>query len=420
VFNIGQIVKPGVGISLRRFIEAWNALSLGEEEKLMRKLMVSKIWIPAFLLAVLLVGTGCGDPDKGANGGNPNNPLTPPTVPPGSVTPPVGSVVLCPNPVVITATFSKAMNPATINTATFTLADPTGASVAGTVSLDSTGMIATFTPMNALAVSTTYTATITTGATDTFGNHLEANFSWTFTTPAACVGAVTLGAACGYGILAGQTVTVTATATTHVTGDVGLSPGSSMTGWAIAPINTFVGTGTNTGGTGLVTGVIHITDPPPAAPNTAAAAQTALTAAYIDLAGRTAPAPTTITPTDIGGRTLAPGIWKSASIVGITGTVTLDGGGDPNAVWIFQVGSFLTANTGSVVKLQNGASAHNIFWTVGTGATLGTTAVFNGSILSNSGSITLGTGAVLNGRALQSTPGSVTLDKNTVTVPPCP
>jgi hypothetical protein len=378
----------------------------------MRKLKVSKIWIPAFLLVALVAG--CGDSDKGA----PAGPLSTPGV--GSVTPPTGSVVLCPNPVVITATFSKAMDPATINTSTFTLADSTGASVAGTPSLDSTGLVATFTPTNALAVKTTYTATITTGARDTFGNTLATDFTWTFTTPVACVGAVSLGAACGYGILAGQTVTVTATATTHVTGDVGLSPGSSMTGWAIAPINTFVGTGTNTGGTGLVTGVIHITDPPPAAPNTAAAAQTALTAAYIDLAGRTAPAPTTITPTDIGGRTLAPGIWKSASIVGITGTVTLDGGGDQNAVWIFQVGSFLTANTGSVVKLQNGASAHNIFWTVGTGATLGTTAVFNGSILSNSGSITLGTGAVLNGRALQSTPGSVTLDKNTVTVPPCP
>jgi hypothetical protein len=378
----------------------------------MRTLKVSKIWIPAFLLAVVMAG--CGDSDKGA----PAGPLSTPGV--GSVTPPTGSVVLCPNPVVITATFSKAMDPATINTSTFTLADSTGASVAGTPSLDSTGLVATFTPTNALAVKTTYTATITTGARDTFGNTLATDFTWTFTTPVACVGAVSLGAACGYGILAGQTVTVTATATTHVTGDVGLSPGSSMTGWAIAPINTFVGTGTNTGGTGLVTGVIHITDPPPAAPNTAAAAQTALTAAYIDLAGRTAPAPTTITPTDIGGRTLAPGIWKSASIVGITGTVTLDGGGDQNAVWIFQVGSFLTANTGSVVKLQNGASAHNIFWTVGTGATLGTTAVFNGSILSNSGSITLGTGAVLNGRALQSTPGSVTLDKNTVTVPPCP
>jgi ice-binding like protein/Big-like domain-containing protein len=380
----------------------------------MRKLMVSKIWIPAFLLAAVVAG--CGDSDKGA----PAGPLSTPGV--ASVTPPTGSAVVCPNTPVVTATFSKAMNPLTINMSTFTLADPTGASVPGTVSLDSTGLVATFTPMNALAVKTTFTATITTGATDTFGNTLAANFTWTFTTSPfnPCpppVGAVTLGAACGYGILGGSTVTTTGN--THVTGDVGLSPGSSMTGWATSG-NTFVGTGTDTNGPGLVTGVIHITDPPPPATNTAAAAQTALTAAYLDLSGRTAPAPTTITPTDIGGRTLAPGIWKSASTVSITGDVTLDGGGDVNAIWIFQVGSFLTVNTGSHVVLAGGASAHNIFWTVGSGATLGTTSIFNGSILSNTGAITLNTGAVLNGRALQSTPGAVTLQNNAVTVPPCP
>jgi hypothetical protein len=383
----------------------------------MRKLKVSKIWIPAFLLAVVMAVAmaGCGDPDKA---GSATSPLTPPTVP--TVNPPVGSTVLCPNTVVnITATFSKAMNPATITTATFTLTGPS-ATVPGTVSLDSAGLVATFTPLNPLAVKTLYTATITTGAADTFGNHLATDFVWTFTTPALCpppVGAVSLGAACGYGILGGSTVTTTGN--TKVTGDVGLSPGSSMTGWATSG-NTFVGTGTDTNGPGLVTGVIHITDPPPPAANTAAAAQAALTAAYLDLSGRTAPAPATITPTDIGGRTLAPGIWKSASIVGITGDVTLDGLGDPNAIWIFQVGTFLTANTGSHVVLAGGASAHNIFWTVGSGATLGTTTIFNGSILSNTGAITLNTGAVLNGRALQSTPGAVTLDSNTVTVPSCP
>jgi hypothetical protein len=379
----------------------------------MRTLKVSKIWIPAFFLAAALVG--CGDTDK-ARG--PSDPLTPPTV--TSVTPLDGSAVLCPNTVVITATFTKAMNPNTLNTATFTLTGP-GGPVVGAVSLDSTGMVATFTPMNPLAVKTLYTATITTGATDAFGNHLALDFAWTFTTPVACVTGTSgsLGAACGYGILGGTTVTTTGP--THVTGDVGLSPGASMTGWAIAPTNTFVGTGSNTGGTGLVTGVIHITDPPPPAANTAAAAQAALTVAYLDLSGRTAPAPATIAG-DLAGLTLAPGIWKSSStlIIGVGGTVTLDGGGDPNAVWIFQISSALTTGSGSKVVLAGSASAHNVFWTVGSGATLGTTSIFNGTILSNTGAITLATGAVLNGRALQSTPGAVTMDSNIVTVPACP
>jgi hypothetical protein len=393
-------------------VEVWNAMLLGKEEKLMRKLMVGKIWIPAFLLVVAMAG--CGDSDVG---GGATSATTAPTV--LSVTP-VGAV-LCPNTVVISATFSKAMNPATIISPaiTFTLADQTGANVPGTVSLDSAGLVATFSPTNALAAQSPYTATISTAAADTFGNHLAANKVWTFTTPVPCVGAVTLGAACGYGILGGTTVTTTGP--THVTGDVGLSPGSSMTGWAIPPANTFVGTGTNTGGTGLVTGVIHITDPPPAAPNTAAAAQAALTVAYLDLSGRTAPAPATISG-DLNGKTLAPGIWKSSSslMIGVGGSVTLDGGGDPNAVWIFQISSALTTGSGSQVKLAGSASQHNIFWTVGSGATLGTTSIFYGSILSNTGAITLQTGATLNGRALQSTPGAVTLDSNTVTVPSCP
>jgi len=390
----------------------------------MRKLMVSKIWISAFLLAVLVAG--CGDSDKSTGGAT--SPLTLPTVPPGSVTPPVGSAVVCPNATpAITATFSKAMNPATINAATFTLTAPSG-SVAGTVSLDSAGLVATFTPMNSLAVSTTFTATITTSAADTFGNHLATNFTWTFTTSPfnPCpppVGGVTLGAACGYGVLAHSTVTNTGL--THVTGDVGLSPLSSMTGWAIAPANTFVGPGTNTAGPGLVTGTIHINDPPPPSPTSAMAAQAALTVAYNDLAGRTAPAPTILTqPTpaapDIGGMRLAPGIYKSNTSLAITGTVTLDGGGDPNAVWIFQIASTFNATNNSNVALApgSGASAHNIFWQVGSSATLGTGSTVNGSILALA-SVTLNTGATLNGRALAST-AAVSLDTSTVTVPPCP
>src|ERR1700674_4420182 len=137
--------------------------------------MVSKIWIWALLLAVLVAG--CRDWDK--NGRNPGDPLTPPTV--TSVTPPGGSTVA--NNAVITATFSKAMNPATINTSTFTLTSG-GASVSGQVTYVAATNIATFLPSASLAPGTTFTATITTGANDTFGNALAASFVWSFTTGA--------------------------------------------------------------------------------------------------------------------------------------------------------------------------------------------------------------------------------------------
>src|SRR5467141_1365159 len=380
----------------------------------MRKSKVSKIWIAAFLSAVVMVG--CGDADK--NPGNPGSPLTPPTV--TSVTPPDGSTLVCPNLAVITATFSKAMNPATINPATFTLTAPSG-SVAGTVSLDSAGLVATFTPMSSLAVKTTFTATITTSAANTFGNHLATNFTWTFTTSPfnPCpppVGGVTLGAACGYGVLAGSTVTNTGGTvvggTPPATGDVGVSPGTAVVGFL--PTNTYaVGTGgTHTDGPGRATGTIHLNDPPPPSTTSAAQAQADLLVAYNDLAGRTAPAPTILTGAapDIGGTTKAPGIYKSNTSLAITGTVTLDGGGDPNAVWIFQIASTLTTAGSSNVVLAGSASAHNVFWQVGSSATLGTNSTLNGSILALT-SITLTTNATLNGRALARN-GAVTLDTN--------
>jgi hypothetical protein len=386
----------------------------------MHKLMVSKIWSSAFLLAVLF--TGCSDSDRNPGAGNPGAPLTPPTV--TFVTPPAGSTGVCPNNGLITATFSKPMNPATINATTFTLT-LNGANVSGTVTYVVATQIATFTPSATLAASTTFNATITTGVADTFGNTLAANFLWSFTTSPPCpsAAAVNLGAACTFGILAATTVTNTGG--THVTGpspsgDLGLSPGTSATGFQDPPANTYLGTGTHTAGLGLVSGIIHLTDPPP--PGTllkpdAAAAQAALTVAYNDLAGRTAPAPTTVAG-DLGGLTLAPGLYKSTSTLGITGTLTLDAQGNANAVWIFQIASSLTTLGSSNVVLANGASAHNIFWQVGSSATLGTNSTFNGSILALT-SVTLTTGATLNGRALARN-GAVALDTNMVTVPACP
>jgi hypothetical protein len=383
----------------------------------MRKLKVSKIWIPAFLLAVVMAG--CSDGDKSAGTGNPGDPLTPPTV--TVVTPPDGSTLVCPNTAVITATFSKDMDPTTLNSpaTTFTLTGPSG-SVPGTVNYVVATRIATFTP-STLPLgppNASFTAMVSTGAKDNFGNALAANKVWTFTVSPPCgsPGGVALGGACGYGVLAGATVTNTGP--THiVNGDLGLSPGSSVTGFADPPANTYVGTGTHTAGPGLVSGIIHVTDTPPS-PNDAATAQTNLTTAYNDLAGRSMPAPTTVAG-DLNGQTLAPGIYKSTSTLAISGTVTLDGQGNANAVWIFQIASGLTTLSGSNVKLAGGASAHNIFWQVGSSATLGTTSTFNGSILSLA-SITLATGATLNGRALAQTAGAVTLDSNMVTVPACP
>ena len=362
----------------------------------MRKLKVGKLWISVFLLA--LITTGCSDPDKNPKAVVPGSPLAPPTV--TSVTPLNGSTLVCPNTAVITATFSKAMNPATINTATFTVSSSAG-SVSGQVSYASTTNIATFTPSSALTPSTTYTATITTGATDTFGNALTANFVWTFTTSTTCTPPpppFNLGAACSFGILGGSTVTnVPGTATT-VSGDVGVWPGSAVTGF---------------GPPASITGATHAGD------SVAMAAQGALTTAYNNAAGAAGGA---VLSADIGGQTLPPGVYKTTSAqpsLGITGNLTLDGQGDPNALWIFQIVSTLnTAAGNSHVILIGSAQSHNVFWQVGSSATLGTNTIFQGTIMAQA-SVTLTTGATLDGRALARS-GAVTLDTSTVVVPACP
>src|SRR5947209_13527292 len=149
----------------------------------MRKLNFS-VWLVMLVFAMGM--TGCGDSDKNANASNPGDPLAPPTV--TFETPLNGNVGVCPNanPVLVTAVFSKAMNPSTVNTTTFTLAGPGAAPVAGAVTYAVSTSTATFTPSAALSANTTFTATITTGATDMFGNRLATNFTWTFTTSAVC------------------------------------------------------------------------------------------------------------------------------------------------------------------------------------------------------------------------------------------
>jgi len=213
---------------------------------------------------------------------------------------------------------------------------------------------------------------------------------WALNAHAAAV-EVDLGTAAAYAVLAGSTVTNTNTPTV-LNGDLGLSPGSSVTGFP----------------PGIVNGTTNVDNA------AAVTAQNDLTTAYNQAAGET---PATTVPTELGGTILTPGIYNSAAgTFGITGEVTLNGEGDPNAVFIFQMASTLITAGASSVDLINGANAANVFWQVGSSATLGTTTMFAGSILALT-SITLDTGAtIVCGRALARN-GAVTLDDNTVSIP---
>ncbi|MEO5680208.1 MAG: ice-binding family protein [Acidimicrobiales bacterium] len=207
---------------------------------------------------------------------------------------------------------------------------------------------------------------------------------------------VGLGTATSFAVLAGSTVTNTGPSV--ISGDLGVSPGSAVTGFTGPPAGT------------VVNGTIYAA--PAAEP---AQAQSDLTLAYDDAASR----PTSVTVTaDLGGQVLAPGVYTGQDgILGLTGTVTLDAAGDPGAVFIFQAGSTLTTASASTVSLINGGNPCNVFWQVGSSATLGTNSVFVGTILALT-SITATTGASVEGRLLARN-GAVTLDSNTVTLPVC-
>jgi hypothetical protein len=197
---------------------------------------------------------------------------------------------------------------------------------------------------------------------------------------------VPLGSAATYGVLGASTVTSTGGAT--ISGDLGVSPGTAVTG---SP---------------GVTGALHPGDV------AAAQAQADLTIAYNDAAGRTV-GPVSVAG-NLGGQTLAPGLYRSTSSLEISsGDLTL--AGDANAVWIFQMVSTLTTTTGRKVILSGGAQAANIFWQVGSSATIGGSSVFKGTIMALQ-SITMVNGATLEGRALARI-AAVTLDANAITVP---
>jgi hypothetical protein len=196
---------------------------------------------------------------------------------------------------------------------------------------------------------------------------------------------VNLGNAAPFGILAGTTVTCITGGT--VNAQIGIYPGNALTGFGPC-----------------TSGATHLGDP------VAQSAQNDLTTAYNTLAGLPCPGGNVVGTANIGNTTKAAGVYCSASSMLVNGNLTLDGGGDPNAVFVFQAGSTLT--TAGNIILINGAQAKNVYWQVGSSATLGLNSAWQGNILALS-SITLNDNVTLTGRALARN-GAVTLGNNNV------
>jgi hypothetical protein len=370
---------------------------------------------------------------------------------------------------VISATFSKIMDAATINAFSFIVMNGL---IPVTGSINYSGVEATFTPNTPLLPGTSYTATITTGAEDLGGNAMAANYEWSFTTSAAIqwtvelssdpteggntsggglfndgasvtvlaepnVGysfeewtendvsvstlesytfivssnrtlvanfsslpagpaGIDLGSAADFAILAGAGVTNSGV-TTIITGDVGSFPTATIVGLLSSNVN----------------GILYTVASP-----IVETAKLDLTTAYNDAHSRSLDA--IDLPGQLGGLKFAPGLYVNSSTSGISGTgpqgiLTLDAGGNPNAVWIFKMGSTLITDSGTSIVLAGGAQAKNIYWSVGSSATLGTNSIFYGNILADQ-SITITNGATLIGRALTRI-AAVTLEANTVTKP---
>ncbi|MCX7171238.1 MAG: Ig-like domain-containing protein, partial [Proteobacteria bacterium] len=323
---------------------------------------------------------------------------TPPTV---ILVNPANLAIDVPINTAVNATFSEAMDPLSVSTASFTLqvsGPPLGPILTATVDYDALSHIATLTPSVKLTNNTQYTATVTNGVKDLAGNAMVSNYVWTFTTATAgsalAPGAVPLGSASTFGIMATSAITNTGLST--INGDVSLDPGTSMTGFP----------------PGVVNGAIHIND------TVSAKARADLLVAY-NFAKGLAPGTTISAGADLGAlypSGIAPGTYTSGSTMLVSTPLKLDAGGNANAVWVFQIGSSLT--TGASVSLANGAQAKNVFWVPTSDATIGVGTIFYGTIVAGR-DVTAVTGATVNGRILSGaiTAGTIALQTSTVNVP---
>jgi hypothetical protein len=306
----------------------------------------------------------------------------------------------------ITATFNEAVDPATINSETFTVSAG-GVDIVGNVTYDAPNKKAIFAPSVNLENTTAYIATLTNAVQSTGGTVMDADKVWNFTTAAAGIGPqpVNLRSAANYVILAKNEISTVPASV--ITGDVGLSPAAEtyMTGFS------------QTDATGYatsdqVTGFLYAADmAAPTAINLTTAVEDMLTA-YTDAAGRSLPDELNLGAGEIGGQSLVPGLYKWTSSVTIMSNVTVNGGA--NDTWIFQIDGDLSIGADFDVILAGGAQAKNIFWQVSGTVTLGTGAHFEGIVLTQT-SITMNTGASINGRLLAQT--NVALDQATITNP---
>jgi hypothetical protein len=400
------------------------------------------LWFMALLLAFILNGCGSGGGGDSGNGiqtiSQNSVPGAPGAISPGTVPPVTASTSTVPTgitgtasgpsvsssnptngatnvavstvgpgnvliPRTISATFSEAMNPATIVSPalSFTVKETaSGNSVAGNVRMNAANTIATFTPDAVLASNMQFTAIITTAATNTAGTALVSSYGWSFTTGGQIGQApINLGTAASFMVLGGTSIDNVSIASnpTRVNGQLGIDPGSTtnVTGF----------TDSSPVGTGIIsTGGIQFGPVVRQAKND-------LLAALLEANARTSNQ-VPVGTNDLGSIMVnggspgvyPPGLYSSVSALALnSGNMTLDAKGDPDAVWVFKAASSLTVDDTRQILLLNGAKASNVFWSLGSSANIGDQVSFKGNILAST-SNTIGTatanGTTVEGRVL--------------------
>ena len=402
-------------------------------------------WFMALLLSALLAGCGGGGggtassiPDSGTAvlpgaAGTPGAAATDPTVGSASPTSSATNVPTSTNSTgnvvtgtLVSATFTQAMNPATIISPalTFTLKETvSGTNVPGTVTMNAANTIATFTPTAAaLTPNTSYTATVTTAAKNASGTAMPSPVAWSFTTAAVATtgqAPVNLGTAGNYVIFSDTGITnATACVVPCITGDMGVGP--TVTSTAITGFGLILPAASPFSTSAQVTGKIYAFDYAVPTPTVVTTASADMGLAYTDAAGRAAGVGPNL---NLGGgtvttQTLAPGVYTWGTAVTLPPGTVLTLAGGPTDVWIFQIAGTLTTAATASVNLTGGALPKNVFWQVaGASVNVGASpAHFEGIVLCGPiCAINVGSLATMNSRLLSQT--AVNLDQTTVTQP---